>query len=93
MDDHFLPTLIGWIIAVDVPLLTAFLMMGARFKRDVDQSLTQMRDALALYKLDVAQAYASIQQVKDLEARLVSHLLRIETKLENSMYSSHRDKG
>jgi len=37
---------------------------------------------LADYKLDVARTYASISYIKDVEARLTHHLLRIERKLE-----------
>lgn len=93
MPDTLVPTILWWIAAVDMPLLSGFMMMAARYKRDIDQSLQYLRDALTGYKLEVAQAYASIQQLKDLEARLVAHLLRIETKLENSILPTPRDKG
>ena len=93
MNETVIPTILWWIVAVDVPLLSGFVMMATRFKRDVDTSLQYLRDALTSYKLEVAHAYASIQQLKDLEARLVAHLLRIETKLENSLFPSPRDKG
>lgn len=93
MNDALIPTVLWWIVAVDVPLLTSFVMTALRFKRDLDVAVTSLREALTHYKLEVAQAYASIQQLKDLEARLVAHLLRIETKLENSLYPSTRDKG
>jgi hypothetical protein len=43
-----------------------------------------LRGALADYKLDVAQNYASISLLKDVETRLTEHLLRIEAKLDLS---------
>ena len=93
MPETTIPTILWWIVTIDVPLLTGFIMMATRFKRDIDTSILFLRDALTSYKLEVAQAYASIQQLKDLEGRLVAHLLRIETKLENSLYPTTRDKG
>jgi hypothetical protein len=84
MSDIIPVTIIWWIVAVDIPLLTSFAIMLSRFRRDMDSGLTILRDALTHYKLEVAQSYASISQMKDLESRLVAHLLRIESKLEQA---------
>ena len=42
------------------------------------------RDALAAFKLEVAKSYASISDMRELEDRLVAHLLRIEAKLDTT---------
>jgi hypothetical protein len=43
-----------------------------------------MREGLSAFKLEVAKSYASIADMKELEARLVGHLLRIEEKLDKT---------
>ena len=43
-----------------------------------------MRDALSAFKLEAAKSYASISDLKELELRLVAHLLRIESKLDKT---------
>lgn len=83
----FIPDqLIWWITAVDVPMITAFIFSLNRMRNAVDEQLRDLRDRFTAYKLEVAQNYASINHVKDLESRLIAHLLRIETKLDNTAY-------
>jgi hypothetical protein len=82
-------SLVTWIVAVDIPLATTFFVIFSRFKRDVDILTDSLRERLNAYKLDVAQNYASINHVKDLESRLIAHLLRIETKLDNTTFKIH----
>jgi len=81
--------LIWWITAVDVPLVTAFVVSFNRMRQGLDQQLGDLRDRFTTYKLEVAQNYASINHVKDLESRLIAHLLRIETKLDNTALKAH----
>lgn len=81
--------IIGWVTLVDLPLLTAFLVAFTKLKREVERELEESRDRLNAFKLKVAQNYASINHVKDLEARLIAHLLRIETKLDNTALKAH----
>lgn len=85
--NSFIPDqLIWWITAVDVPMITAFVISLSRMRNSVDEQLRDLRDRFTAYKLEVAQNYASINHVKDLESRLIAHLLRIETKLDNTAY-------
>ena len=85
--------LIWWIGAVELPMLGGLFWLIWRTRKESEDSLrhlreivdtrnAQLRDALAAFKLEVAKSYASITDMKELEARLVSHLLRIETKLD-----------
>jgi hypothetical protein len=78
--------ILTWVLAVDVPLITAFIAAFSKLRRDVERSIDDFRDRLNTYKLEVAQNYASINHVKDLESRLIAHLLRIETKLDNTAF-------
>lgn len=87
---EFIPDqLTWWITAVDVPMIAAFVTAFAHFRNHVTRLVDDMRERFNSYKLEVAQNYASINHVKDLEARLIAHLLRIETKLDNTALKAH----
>lgn len=84
-----------WITIVDLPALGGLLAMIWRTRRDHQKSLDQMRtrldhrsdqmrEALSAFKLEVAKHYAAQSDLRDLETRLVSHLLRIEQKLDRT---------
>ncbi|MDF1749948.1 MAG: hypothetical protein P1V34_13835 [Alphaproteobacteria bacterium] len=85
---------IWWITVVEIPALTGLWWLMWRTRRDqdvalerhrqrLDTAVTQLREALSAYKLEVAKSYASTSQLKDLEGRLTDHLLRIEAKLDS----------
>ena len=85
--------LLWWITAIDIPALSGLLLLIWKTRRDMNLSLEnmranldhrsdQMRDALSSFKLEVAKHYASQGDLRDLERRLVAHLLRIEAKLD-----------
>lgn len=82
-----------WATAVELPALAGLFWLNHRTKRDADAALAtqqrrangalmEIRDALAAYKLEVAQSYASLSHLKEVEERLTAHLLRIEAKLD-----------
>ena len=50
----------------------------------VDARHAQLREALSAFKLEAAKTYASTGELRELESRLVSHLLRIESKLDTT---------
>lgn len=84
-----------WITVVDLPALSGLFVLIWRTRRDSEQGLrrlrevidtrnSQLRDALSSFKLEVAKGYASITDMRELEDRLVGHLLRIEAKLDTT---------
>jgi hypothetical protein len=84
---------VGWVALVDLPALAGLLMLIWRTRHEserandalhqlLDKRSDQFREALGAFKLEVAKTYASQTDLKALEDRLVSHLLRIETKLD-----------
>lgn len=88
--------LIWWITAIELPALGGLFWLVQQTRKDAEQALdplrrdldttsAQLRESLAAYKLEVAKSYASITEVKALEDRLTSHLLRIETKLDGRL--------
>ncbi len=87
--------LIWWITAVDLPALSTLFWLSLRNRRESDTAIeriqdtldvrsTQLREALSAFKLEVAKSYASVTDMKDLEGRIVSHLVRIEAKLDQT---------
>ena len=92
----FLETgLVWWITAFELPCLAGLLYLIYRNRRDVDLAQAelggrvdaqydQMRSALSDFKLEAAKTYSAIVDVRELEGRIVSHLLRIEAKLDTT---------
>jgi hypothetical protein len=82
MDITFPTHMVWWLTAIEIPITAIIFAMFWRNKRENEGALAdlnrlvetrnaQLRDSLAAYKLEVAKSYTS-----------VSHLLRIESKLD-----------
>lgn len=87
--------LVWWITVIDLPALSGLFVLIWRTRRESEQATrhlrevidtrnNQMREALSAFKLEVAKNYASITDMRELEMRLVDHLLRIEAKLDKT---------
>ncbi len=85
--------LLWWITVVDLPAMAGLLWMIWRVRGETDKAIDelqltldrrsdQLREALHGFKLEVAKTYASQNDLRLLESRLVEHLLRIESKLD-----------
>lgn len=85
--------LMWWLSAVELPALAGLFWLTQHQRDRLEQLMSQIqtehraaitatRAALADYKLEVAQGYASMGYLKDVETRLTEHLLRIEAKLD-----------
>ena len=90
---------VWWISVVDIPVMTGLFVLLNRYRNEADAGIerirqladtghAQLRESLAAYKLEVAKAYASISHLKDVERRVVSHLLRIEAKLDATAFKA-----
>lgn len=95
MNTLFESGLVWWITAVDLPVLSGLFWLVLKTRHDSEAALnmlqdmldvrcTQLREGLSAFKLEVAKSYASVTDMKDLESRIVSHLLRIESKLDQT---------
>ncbi len=95
MNTIFESGLIWWITAVDLPVMSGLFWLIFRIRHESENSIdtlhetldlrtTQLREGLAAFKLEVAKSYASVTDMKDLETRIVAHLLRIESKLDQT---------
>lgn len=82
-----------WISVIELPVLTGLFWLVWRIREDADAKLAalrqqletrsrQLHDALAGHRLEVARSYAQNSDLKDLDRRLIDHLLRIEAKLD-----------
>ena len=67
MNENF----IWWLSAIQVPVLSGLFWMIWRLKNELSD-----------YKIEVANHYARVSDVMQVETRLTSHLLRIEVKLD-----------
>ncbi len=87
--------LLWWITVIDIPAMSGLFWLIMRHRREhentmrhmqelLDVRCNQLREGLAGFKLEVARNYASTHEMKDLEDRLVAHLLRIESKLDKT---------
>ncbi|MBL6934013.1 MAG: hypothetical protein ISR48_01235 [Alphaproteobacteria bacterium] len=101
MPEAWTVNLSWWITAVEIPVLAGMFWLIWRTRRDAEQAAARnrrdceavtadLRERLSLHRLDVTKNFASIECLKDLERRLTGHLVRIETKLDNSLIS---DRG
>lgn len=90
--------LMWWLSAVELPVLGGLFWLQHSQRERTAQALAKLqveqrtaiaatRAALSDYKLEVAQSYASLSHLKDVETRLTEHLLRIEAKLDQSQFS------
>lgn len=90
-----------WVSVVDLPALGALLAFIWRTRAEAMNEIAelshrletrsqQLRDALSGFKLEVAKNYASHNDLKELETRLVGHLLRIEAKLDRTALKAER---
>lgn len=93
-----------WIAVFDLPAMAGLFVMIWRTRRDNEQAIdhvrdmlelrsSQLRDALHAFKLEVAKTYASQRDLRELEGRLVAHLLRIETKLDRTALKAESLSG
>ncbi|WP_033068770.1 hypothetical protein [Thalassospira australica] len=84
---------IWWITAVEIPAVASLFWLHWRMRAELlnrtetqrtrhENDVSDLRDGLAAFKLDVARNYVSIPYLKDVEKRLTGHLLRIEAKLD-----------
>lgn len=73
MDTILSSGFLWWITAIELPALAGLLALYMK-----------LRDAVVAEKLESIRNFASIGGVRELEQRLVSHLLRIEAKLDTT---------
>jgi hypothetical protein len=87
--------LVWWITVVDLPAMAGLFgfiwRTRQKFEDDIgalqfnlDHRAGQLREALSAFKLEVAKSYASQNDLRMLESRIVEHLLRIEAKLDKT---------
>lgn len=99
---HFSSDLMWWITIVEMPALTALAVLIWRTRVDAqkaskdiglhaDEMLDELRAELSTFQLEVARSYASVALLKDTESRLTHHLLRIEAKLDSSVFKRAED--
>lgn len=95
MNQHI--DLIWWISAIEIPVVSGLIWFVQRMRRDSDDRLehygslfnsqmAQLRESLSSFKIEVAQSYATVRDLREVENRIVVHLSRIESKLDSQAY-------
>lgn len=82
MNDIINDTLGWWIAVVEIPVLSALFWLIHHYRRDAAQENRALAAELAEHRLEVARHYARALDLRVLEGRITSHLLRIEAKLD-----------
>lgn len=91
----FSEDLLWWVTVIELPALAGLFAMIWHNRWQANAALDhvhnllerrseQLRDALGAFKLEVAKTYASQNDLRQVEARIVEHLLRIEAKLDTT---------
>ncbi|MEK7801182.1 MAG: hypothetical protein AAB276_01895 [Pseudomonadota bacterium] len=71
MPQNVMDVLGWWIAVIEIPVLSALFWM-----------ISRLRDEFSAHKVEIAKNYAQSSDLRLLENRLTSHLLRIEAKLD-----------
>lgn len=99
IQSDFIPLSMGtlaWITTFEIPIIMAIIAYAHRAKIHLEnrvqhisdtthEDVEDLRNALLQYKLEVAQKYASMGYLRDVESRLTNHLIRIEKKLDGQI--------
>ena len=97
-------SLTWWIGVIEVPVLSTLFWQMWQHRKQLDTKIDHLTErldkqrvmwseGLAAYKLEVAKTYASHQSLREVEGRLVSHLSRIEAKLDHDAYRARGYKN
>lgn len=84
-----------WLTAIEIPVMSGLFWLIWKNRTQNQNELQQIRDRLearsaqfrenlAAFRIEVAKSYANNLNVRELEQRLISHLLRIESKLDST---------
>jgi hypothetical protein len=73
METVFSEGLLWWIKVIELPALAGLLALVIKIREDIN-----------IEKIEAIRNFASVNAVRELEQRLVSHLLRIEAKLDTT---------
>lgn len=74
--------ILNWVSMIEIPIFLALFKTVMKLRKEAEVNVAMCKDGLSEFKLYVAQNYASMNYLKDVENRLTNHLLRIEKKLD-----------
>lgn len=71
-----------WITAIGIPVVGSLIWLRFHDREDMDKTFRALKDDLANYKLLVATNFVSVSYLKDVETRIMTHLEKIEQKID-----------
>lgn len=83
MENNMIELFGWWIAVIEVPILSALFWMIWNARREFEQGVIKINQALADHRIEVARTYAETRDIRIIENRLTAHLLRIEAKLDS----------
>lgn len=78
-----------WITAIGIPVVGSLIWLRFHDHEDMDKTFRALKDDLANYKLLVATNFVSVSYLKDVETRIMSHLEKIEQKIDRVIEQRH----
>lgn len=78
-----------WITVIGAPLVSALFWLRFHDRHETDAALRNLKDELANYKLLVATSFVTATSMKELEGRIMSHLDKIEKKIDRVIEQKH----
>ena len=82
MSHDIFSALAWWVGVIEIPAVSALFWMIWTMKKETSAAIDQIYHELSEHKLEVARHYAPSRDLRSLEGRITSHLLRIEAKLD-----------
>ncbi len=82
---------IQWVTVVEIPLLLALVGVIVKNRLDAQRAIRAMDKDLTDFKLQVADKYASIAHLKDVEERLNRWMEKLDRKLDRIL--DNREHG
>ncbi|MFN0190949.1 MAG: hypothetical protein ACKVP5_03080 [Aestuariivirga sp.] len=81
--------LLWWITAIGIPVVGSLIWLRFHDREDMDKTFRALKDDLANYKLLVATNFVSVSYLKDVETRIMTHLEKIEHKIDRVIEQRH----
>ena len=78
-----------WITAIGIPLVGGLIWLRFHDREDMDKGFRALKDDLSNYKLHAAINFVSVSSLREVEARIMTHLEKIEQKIDRMIEQRH----
>lgn len=78
-----------WITAIGIPVVGSLIWLRFHDREDFDRAFRGLKDEIAAFKLHAATNYVPVSSLREVEARIMSHLEKIEHKIDRVIEQRH----